>query len=159
MVPIHLPPAEKPTDAILEAEAALMERDGCYHVGGLYFAKQSDAAFVRRLEAERIVREQERQARRCVWCAKPINDGETFMEIAGRNLHDPKCTNEFDEWAYRDQDSPPVRLEPVRHSDIIPDNTLVWWEGEPTTWGTLSGNERMACERNSAGVLVGGYPL
>ncbi len=99
MVPIYLPPADKPSDAILAAEAAILGRDGAYHVGSLYFAKQSDAAIVRRLTAERIVAEKERAARRCVWCAKPIADRETFIEIGARNFHE-SCASEFDDWAY-----------------------------------------------------------
>jgi hypothetical protein len=112
MVPVWLPPAEKPSDAILAMEASLLARDGAYHVGQLYFAKQADASFVRRLEAEKIVErqvreqarlarigEQEQPARVCVWCPKPITEGETFIEIAGRNLHQ-SCAAEFDEWVY-----------------------------------------------------------
>lgn len=41
----------------------------------------------------------------------------------------------------------------------IPDSEPVIWEGEQTTWGSLSGNERMSCERNIDGVLEGGYPI
>lgn len=41
----------------------------------------------------------------------------------------------------------------------IPDSEPVIWEGEATTWGSLSGNERMSCERNIDGVLEGSYPI
>lgn len=61
--PIYHPPADRPSDAILKAEAILLEHDGVYHVGSLYFANQADASFVRRLEAERIVSARERAER------------------------------------------------------------------------------------------------
>lgn len=41
----------------------------------------------------------------------------------------------------------------------ISDSEPVIWEGEATSWGALSGNERMSCERNIDGVLEGGYPI
>lgn len=41
----------------------------------------------------------------------------------------------------------------------IPDSEPVIWDGEQTTFGQLSGNERMSCERNIDGVLEGGYPI
>jgi hypothetical protein len=41
----------------------------------------------------------------------------------------------------------------------FPDDMLVIWEGEETTWASLAGNERMCCEVNKDGVLEGGYPI
>lgn len=38
----------------------------------------------------------------------------------------------------------------------IPDSAPVLWDGKETTWGSLSGNERMCCELNARGVLEGG---
>jgi hypothetical protein len=37
--------------------------------------------------------------------------------------------------------------------------TVVIWEGVPTTWGELAGNEKMQCEWNDNGVLEGGSPF
>lgn len=47
----------------------------------------------------------------------------------------------------------------TRTDHRIPDSEPVIWEGEQTSWGSLSGNERMSCERNIDGVLEGGYPI
>lgn len=41
----------------------------------------------------------------------------------------------------------------------IPNETPVIWEGERTTWGTLSQNERMNCSTNADGVLEGEDPF
>jgi hypothetical protein len=59
LMPIYHPPVDHRSDAILAAEAMLLERDGVYHVGQLYFASEADASFVRFLAAERIVRSTE----------------------------------------------------------------------------------------------------
>lgn len=41
----------------------------------------------------------------------------------------------------------------------VNDRTPVLWEGKPTTWGNLSGNEKDCCDFNSEGVLTGGFPF
>lgn len=53
----------------------------------------------------------------------------------------------------------PAVQEMTEQTYRIPDSEPVTWEGEETTWGQLSGNERMSCERNINGVLEGGNPF
>jgi hypothetical protein len=45
-----------------------------------------------------------------------------------------------------------------RRSRKISDDEVVLWDGEYTTWGELSQNERMSCVR-CAGKLTGGNPF
>ena len=52
-----------------------------------------------------------------------------------------------------------VDLFEYRLAKSIENSTPVIWEEEMTTWGTLSQNERMCCDRNSDGILEGGYPV
>lgn len=47
----------------------------------------------------------------------------------------------------------------TRTDHRIPDSEPVIWEGESTTWGSLSGNERMMVSLNIDGVLEGGSPF
>jgi hypothetical protein len=151
MVPIHLS-ADRPSSAILEAEAMLLERDGPYHVGDLYFASQSDAETVRRIEAERIVRGNDRRgALTCAFCGETII-GQVVVVIAMRSVH-PKCAARFDAWVAGHLAENDPRFNTVTHS------TVVIWEGEPTTWGSLSQNEKQSCEFDADGRLVGGSPI
>lgn len=152
MVPIFYPPADKPSGAIQAMEASLLERDGVYHVGALYFARQSDASFVRRLEAERIVREQERhEALTCAFCFEKIG-GQVAVVIAMRPVH-PACAREFDAW---------IEITPAENDPrwlAVTDDTPVEFEGEICSWGNLAGNERMTVEIQPDGRLTGGYVL
>lgn len=85
--------------AVRRVEAAIVAAEGLWHVAGRYYADARNAAQWRRWEAESRVREEVRASRRCVWCARPIADSETFVEIGSRNFHE-SCASEFDEWAY-----------------------------------------------------------
>lgn len=75
------------------------------------------------------------------------------------------CHTRIDETTCRKHPRPPTLAEKLQKSIALTtdgrlaDGTPVIWEGIPTTWGTLSGNERMMCERNEEGVLIGGYPF
>ena len=152
MVPIYLPQADKPSDAIVEAEAMLLERDGLYHVGQLYFAKPADASFVRRIEAERIVREQERhEALVCAFCFEKFG-GQVAVVIAMRPVH-PACAKEFDAWVSdHPSENDPRWLK-------ITDDSPVEFDGEMCSWGSLAGNEKITVEIQADGRLVGGFPL
>ena len=59
--PIFLPAAPKPSPEMLAAERGIIEAEGPYHVEGLYYAREADAAQQRRRAAERIVREAARR--------------------------------------------------------------------------------------------------
>lgn len=151
MVPIHLP-ENKPSEAILEAEAQLLERDGVYHVGSLYFAKQSDASFVRRLEAEKVVSAKERhEALTCAFCFGKIV-GQVAVIIAMRAVH-PACAKDFDAWI----ESTPAENDP--RWTAVTNDTLVEFDGEETRWGDLMLADRKTVEIQTDGRLVGGYPL
>jgi hypothetical protein len=42
---------------------------------------------------------------------------------------------------------------------LVNAETRVLFEGEWTTWGELAGNEKMECQFNSEGILVGDFPF
>lgn len=152
MVPVHLSQADKPSDAILRAETMLLQRDGCYHVGSLYFAKQADALFVRRLEAERIVRAKEQHdALVCAFCFEKIG-GSVAVVIAMRPVH-PACAKEFDAW---------ISEHPTENDErwlSVTDDTAVEFDGEFCRWGELMLQDRKTVDMLANGRLVGGYPL
>jgi AraC-like DNA-binding protein len=60
--PIYLPQPEVKSSAVAAAERAIIEAEGAFHVGGLYFANDGDARQERRRLAERRVREGQRRA-------------------------------------------------------------------------------------------------
>lgn len=59
--PVFLPAAPNPSPEVLAAERGMIEAEGRYHVEGLYYAREADAAQQRRRVAERIVRENARR--------------------------------------------------------------------------------------------------
>jgi AraC-like DNA-binding protein len=59
---VLLPPAARPSAAVLAAEAAILSAEGPFHVEGRYYANPGDADRQRRWAAERMVREAARQA-------------------------------------------------------------------------------------------------
>ena len=59
--PIFLPAAPKRSPEVLAAERGIIEAEGPYHVDGLYYGREADAAQQRRRAAERIVREAARR--------------------------------------------------------------------------------------------------
>lgn len=147
MVPIYHPQAPKPSDAILEAEARLLERDGHNHVGQLYFRSEADAALWRRVEAEKIVEDAARRARlTCAFCHERI-EGNVAVIFATKAVH-PNCAKEFEAWSRGEND--------IRWQDVT-DSTPVEFEGETTTWGELAVQDRKTCEMLPDGRIVGGY--
>ena len=60
--PIYLPQQRPSSPALAAAERAIIEAEGHFHVGGRYFANDSDARQERRRVAERQVREADRRA-------------------------------------------------------------------------------------------------
>jgi len=59
--PVFLPAAPKAAPEVLAAERGIIEAEGPYHVEGLYYAREADAAQQRRRAAERIVSEHLRE--------------------------------------------------------------------------------------------------
>lgn len=77
----------------------------------------------------------------------------------------PCCHTRTDEGPCARHPHPPTLADKLEKSIALTnggrlaDNTPVIWEGVPTTWGLLSQNEKMMCERNEEGVLVGSDPF
>lgn len=132
-------------------------------VAGRYFASETDVSCVRRFERERRVSAAARRSRTCAWCSKPIVLGETFMEIASRNLHDPKYTNEFAQWAYEGESRVHHAVKVAESNDprwsLVTDDTLVDFDGEMSRWGDLMLQDRQTVDMLEDGRLVGGYPF
>ena len=59
--PVFLPATPKTSPEVLAAERGIIEAEGPYHVDGLYYARESDAATQRRRTAQRIVSEAARR--------------------------------------------------------------------------------------------------
>ena len=97
---------------IARLEAALLRRDGTYHVGARYIPSASYAAHFRRLAAERLHADVLRGVARarlevrtlmhpdvqvptCVWCKRTIGDDVVPEQLGGRAVH-PACLLAFD---------------------------------------------------------------
>jgi hypothetical protein len=168
MVPIYLPPVVVPHE-VLEEEKAIIRAEGWFHVAGQYYRSAPDADKMRRLEAEKRIRDRDR---RCAWCAKPI-DAAAAVEAAGEKIHADPCAKEFESFT---SPAPIIPLEQQLRKSIelgrIQDNDLVAWgqwvdedtpneryEYEQVKWSELSVYERHTVERQPDGRLVGGYPF
>jgi hypothetical protein len=85
------------------------------------------------------------------------------MEIASRNLHDPKCTNEFDQWACEGGSRVHHAMKVTELNDprwsLVTDDTLVDFDGEMSRWGDLMLQDRQTVDMLEDGRLVGGYPF
>lgn len=185
-VPIYRPAAVVSHEVLAE-EKQIIALEGWWHVNEIYYANAFDADRMRRLEAEKRVRERERQqilrARAaeaehaklgCAWCSQPIV-GHVAVVIALKPVH-PACAKEFEEWTASSEAEPdprnvppvPVEQQPGRIQD---DETVLWgqwvdedtpnerYEYEPVKWADLSVYERHTVERGEDGVLRGGYPF
>ena len=102
MYPVLLPPAPV-SPAVRAAEAALLARDGMFHVGETYFADANCAAVQRRWVAEGLVRtaarvEARRLANECAFCHEVLTARDQIVQLAGDRLH-RICANEWDDWA------------------------------------------------------------
>jgi hypothetical protein len=165
---------------VLEEEKAIIKAEGWFHVAGGYYRNAADADKMRRLEAERRVREKERLEKLvCAFCSTPIT-GDVAVVIAMKPVH-PSCAKEFEAWVYGEEKesapaTPPVPLEQQLRKSIelgrIQDDELVSWgqwvdedtpneryEYEQVRWADLSVYERHTVERQPDGRLVGGYPF
>ena len=67
--PIYLPQAPTPSSEVLAAERDILADEGYLTVGGVQYARESDAAQARRWEAERRVRNYARFNR---WAARQM---------------------------------------------------------------------------------------
>ncbi len=105
------------TAAILREEQGIIEEHhgSRYHVNGRYFANPSDADRQRRWEAEKRVRREERLEGICAWCNIAFKDGETRISAAGRNIHQGKCQDYFDELCFSagDYSLPPDEVRAI----------------------------------------------
>lgn len=88
--------------AVAVEETRIIREGGFYVVSGRYFAREADARFQRRLEAERRVREEARLRSICCWCEKRIEDPDNSPHVGGRVMH-PGCENEFAAWINEDE--------------------------------------------------------
>ncbi|MBA3341632.1 MAG: hypothetical protein H0T48_07335 [Gemmatimonadaceae bacterium] len=96
--PALLPSPAPVPPAVLAAEAALLVRDGPYHVGEAYFANPDGAAIQRRWQAELQVRAEARAASvfaECVYCHDEILPSQESVLLAGARLH-RECAHEWD---------------------------------------------------------------
>jgi hypothetical protein len=82
-------------EAIREQDRIIVAQSGYLHVNGRYYAKEGDAAFWRRVEAERRVERAERRARICSWCQEPFRDDEPTVEIGAVKIHYGKAIGPF----------------------------------------------------------------
>ena len=98
--------------AVARLAAAMLERDGTYHVGARYIPSASYAAHFRRLAAEllhgaalrgvpaaiaevRALLHPAVQASTCVWCRRAIDLDTNPEQLGGRAIH-PACLLAFD---------------------------------------------------------------
>ncbi len=79
------------------AESSIILEEGYLTVCDRYYAKDADARFWRRIEAEKRVDRKERRAaagaRVCVFCEQPIADGEESINVGGADFHAPQCSS------------------------------------------------------------------
>lgn len=82
-------------------------------------------------------------------------------------LEEELASKQSDEWAQvrailevereRDLNERLTKSVELFKDGKIPADAPVIWEGEETTWGTLSQTEKMCVELNKDGILEGGY--
>lgn len=100
--PIYFPPVAPPSAAVLAAERAILDTEGPSHVAGRYIRDAALCDRERRLEAERRVALQERQARwlatrTCAWCGRAFVPGAAYEILGGEPVHAQPCRLEFDD--------------------------------------------------------------
>src|SRR5438105_510048 len=132
MVPVFLPAAPVVPHAVLEQENAIIKQEGWFHVDGHHYPSAPDADKMRRLEAQRRVRNGVLQCELpvCAFCIERIPADQQPVRIAMRDVH-PDCAKKFDAWVYEHEEE----MDP-RWSEVT-DETPVEFDGEICAWGNL----------------------
>ncbi len=110
-------------EALVEtAAAAIRAEEGAYHCRGRYYAREYDATFWQKLEAEKIVRQAEREKARqeCVYCHHPILANEQSVIFAGDFMH-RGCAHDWDCFANSPTDA---EIAEMLHNVDAPEPTL-----------------------------------
>src|SRR2546430_1483579 len=99
MVPIYLAAEPQVSHEVLAEEKEIIRNEGWFHVNGLYYASAPDADKMRRLEAEKRVRNGVLQCELsvCAFCFERIPRDVKPVAIAMRQVH-PHCAKEFEAW-------------------------------------------------------------
>lgn len=114
-------PAERAA-LVQGAVATIRAEEGPYHCRGRYYAREYDASFWQKLEAEKVVRQAEREKARqeCVYCHHPILPGEHTVIFAGDPMH-MGCAHSWDCFANGSTD---VEIDEMLHGIDAPEPTL-----------------------------------
>ena len=88
-------PAERAA-LVQGAVDTIRAEEGANHCRGRYYAREYDATFWQKLEAEKIVRQAEREKARqeCVYCHHPIPPGEIDEMLDGIDAPEPIVAQE-----------------------------------------------------------------